>query len=85
MERRSAVRTRFWVESALTVLTFVLTIVTLISREWIEIVFGWDPDGGSGLLEWGIVVALAVATVGFGLLARAEWRHAAAESGGAAG
>ena len=71
-------RRRFWVELALAAVTGVLTVVTLISHEWIEIVFGVDPDGGSGLLEWGIVVALAVATVAFGLLARMEWRRTAA-------
>jgi hypothetical protein len=55
--------------------TGVLAIVTLISREWIEIVFGADPDHGTGVVEWLIVVALAATTLTFGLLARAEWRR----------
>lgn len=71
-------RGRFWVEVGLGTLTALLTVLTLITREWIELVFGVDPDGGSGLLEWAIVVGLAAATVLFGLLARAEWRQAAA-------
>ena len=55
--------------------TGLLTIVTLISREWIEIVFAVDPDQGSGALEWLVVLALAAATLTFGVLARNEWRR----------
>lgn len=77
MRPHRKLRSRFWVELGLATVTTILTVVTLISHEWIEIVFGVDPDGSSGLLEWGIVVALAVATLSFGLLARSEWRQAA--------
>ena len=52
--------------------TGILTILTLITREWIEMIFGLDPDNGSGAVEWLIVVALAAATLNFGLLARNE-------------
>jgi len=69
------VRARFWWEMSLGVTTAAFAVITLISREWIEVVFRVDPDRGSGLLEWAIVVALAVATAVFGLLARAEWRR----------
>lgn len=62
-------------EIGLATATGVLTIVTLISREWIEIVFGVDPDHGSGAVEWLIVIALAAATFTFGLLARNQWRR----------
>lgn len=73
MKRR--VRQRFWVETVLAVTTGVLAVVTLISREWIEIVFGVDPDGGSGSLEWAIVVALLFTTGVAGVLARMEFRR----------
>ena len=70
-------RVRFWIECGLTILTAALFVLTLISREWIEEIFGVEPDAGSGALEWGIVIALGAATVGFALLARAEWRRTA--------
>lgn len=72
---RAGVRARFWVEAVLAGLAAVLFVVTLISREWIEIVFGVDPDGGSGSLEWAIVGVLLVAALVLGALARAEWRR----------
>ena len=68
-------RTLFWIEAALAGVTGFLTILTLFTREWIEAVFGVDPDGGDGSLEWLIVVALAVVTVVFAVLARLEWRR----------
>jgi len=71
-------RVRFWIEVILAAVTAALLLLTLISREWIEEVFGVEPDAGSGALEWAIVVALALATVAFSLLARAEWKRGAA-------
>jgi tetrahydromethanopterin S-methyltransferase subunit E len=66
---------RFWfyAESILGTLTGILFIVTLFSRDWIETIFHIDPDQGQGWVEWLIVVALALVTVGLGALARAEW------------
>jgi hypothetical protein len=69
-------RLRFWLESVLGSACLVLMIITLISREWIEILFGVDPDGGNGIVEWGIVGALAVGTFAAGGFARQEWRRA---------
>jgi uncharacterized membrane protein len=65
----------FWIEAVLAGVAGFLTILTLITREWIEAVFGVDPDGGNGSLEWLIVVALAVVTIVLAVLARLEWRR----------
>ncbi|SEH03921.1 hypothetical protein SAMN05444920_14813 [Nonomuraea solani] len=78
MRRISKLRGWFWAELGSSIVTAVLAIVTLISPEWIEMLFGVDPDGGNGMLEWGIVVALASVTLVLALLARMEWRQAAA-------
>ena len=52
-----------------------LAMLTLGTREWIEILFKVDPDGGSGALEWLIVAALGIAACALGLWARADWKH----------
>ena len=71
-------RKRFWWETAVAVVTGVLAVVTLISAEWIELLFGVDPDGGSGALEGGLVAALAAVSLGLSVAAVAERRRLAA-------
>lgn len=68
-------RKRFWVEAGLAVFCTLLFLLTVVSREWIELVFGVDPDHGDGSLEWLLFVALALATVAFSVTARLEWRR----------
>jgi hypothetical protein len=65
----------FWLELALAVLNAFFAGLTLISREWIEVLFGVDPDGGSGALEVAIVICLIAAAVVMVALARMEWRR----------
>ncbi len=67
-------RVRFFLETVAAVFGMLLAAITLVWPDWIERVFGVDPDGGSGLDEWLIVAAsLSVALVS-ALLARREWR-----------
>ena len=70
------VRLRYWFELAAALAGAVLLVVTLVSREWVEIVFGVDPDGGSGALEWAIVLVLAAGSLASALAARVERRRA---------
>ena len=62
-------RIRFWVEVALAVVAGGLGVLTLVTREWIELLFDVDPDKGSGALEWAIVIALFVASAALALIA----------------
>lgn len=64
-----------WIERGLAVGSGLLFVVTLISKEWIEIVFGVDPDKGSGALEWAISFGLLAITIAFAVLARREQRR----------
>jgi hypothetical protein len=43
-------------------------------HDWIEGVFGVDPDHGNGSAEWIAVVVLLVIAVVAGVLARRGWR-----------
>jgi hypothetical protein len=75
---RRSLRRRYWWELGLAVATAALLVLTLITREWIEVLFGVDPDGGDGTLEWAIVAALAVVTVAASAAARHEWSRSSA-------
>jgi hypothetical protein len=67
---------RFWFEAGLGGLSAFLLVLTLFVPDWIEAVFGVDPDQHSGSLEWGIAAVLGVMSVASALLARGEWRRA---------
>lgn len=66
----------FWVKTLIGFVTGVLFLTTLFARDWIETLFGWDPDQHSGSVEWLLVVGLFVVTVMLFTSARIEWRRA---------
>jgi hypothetical protein len=76
-EMKPQLRRRFWIELTLSVVSLTLLALTLISAEWIELVFRVNPDAGSGELEWAIAGILLVSTLIFAILVRLEWRRAA--------
>ncbi|MEU6626048.1 ABC transporter permease [Streptomyces litmocidini] len=73
---RGRVRARGWLESAAAAVSAVVLVLTLVWHDWIERVFGVEPDQGSGSLEWAVVAVALCATIVFSLLARSEWRRA---------
>ncbi len=75
---RNALRRRFWLETAMVIVTSILFVITLVQRDWIEVVFGVDPDNRNGALEWLIVGALLAVTITLFTLASYEWRRARA-------
>jgi hypothetical protein len=73
---KNGLRRIFWVEGSFGVITAVLFLVTLVQRNWIESLFGVDPDQYSGSLEWSIVGGLLLVTLVLFALAGYEWRRA---------
>ncbi|WP_328923759.1 ABC transporter permease [Streptomyces sp. NBC_00190] len=69
------VRKRFWAEIVLGTLSGLLFLITLVWHDWIELLFGVEPDAGSGALEWLIVAVTALVAVLCALGARMEWRR----------
>jgi hypothetical protein len=74
-------RQRFWTEVALGIVSVGLLVVTLVWKDWLEIVFKIDPDAGSGALEWLIVGLSFALAVTFFALAQREWRRATSAAG----
>jgi hypothetical protein len=70
------VRTRFFIEVGLGIASTVLTLLTFVQRDWIEVIFGIDPDQGNGVVEWLIVGGFLFATLALFFLAQYEWRRA---------
>jgi hypothetical protein len=77
----SGLRYRFWLESGLSLITGTLAIITLFWHDWIETVFGTDPDGGNGSAEWLVVFIALVISVALVAGARHEWRRAQLATG----
>jgi hypothetical protein len=70
----SDLRARFWIEFGLAAASAIAAVLTLIEKDWIEIVFRMDPDHHSGSLELGIAAALSAIAIAFVVVAPREWR-----------
>ena len=63
-------------ESGLAAAVSLLAGFTALHHDWIEVVFGVDPDSGSGLIEWALVAVSAVISVTFAAVAYRKWNRA---------
>ncbi len=68
-------KTRLTLELALAAVFAAIFAVTLLWPDWIELVFGADPDRGSGEDEWAIVAASGALALVAIFIARMEWRR----------
>jgi hypothetical protein len=68
-------RKRLALEVGLAILSVLLFVATPLWPEWIEIVFGVDPDNGNGSIEWLIMELTAISAVVAIFLACADWRR----------
>lgn len=75
MGTSSALRRRFWLETIFAALAAFFAVLTVAYPDWIELVFGIDPDSGNGSLEWAVAGTFALAFVGLALLARTDRRR----------
>lgn len=62
-------------KSAVAVVAVVLALFTAVDPVWVEWLAHVDPDRGSGILEWVIVVAFALAAVIAGSAAGSDFRR----------
>jgi hypothetical protein len=69
---------RFWIEATLGCISAVLLAVTLAWPDWVELVFGVEPDGGDGTFEWLTATLSAVSWLTFSALAAIDYRRARA-------
>jgi hypothetical protein len=75
MNTQRARRLRIWIEAALTTISAVTFVLTLVAHDWIEQIGGASPDQGSGETEWLLTGAAIIATLVFGSITTLEWRR----------
>jgi hypothetical protein len=63
------------------VLSAGLLVVTLLWHDWIEIVFGVDPDEENGLVEALVSGTFLAMSLVFAVSSRLEWRRSVALGG----
>ena len=79
MTSRRLVRMRS--EIVLAVVFALFAVATIMDPRWIEQLFAFDPDRGSGDAEWAVTMAFGVASLVAASLAGRDWRLLQAEAG----
>jgi hypothetical protein len=72
----------FWIEASLAAVSGVLCSLTVVWKDWIEILFGFDPDRHDGSLESLVALGFLTIAVGFAALARRERGRASRPAAG---
>lgn len=68
--------TRIWVEVVLGLMSTIFLALTILLPDWMEVLFGFAPDGGDGSAEWRLALSLAtVSILMFGFAGRAWRKH----------
>jgi hypothetical protein len=67
---------RRWFSGALAVISAALLMLTLIWPQWIEGIFGVEPDSGDGSFELMVVLGLAALAVASSAEVIVGWRRA---------
>jgi hypothetical protein len=60
---RSGRRIPVWFDDVIAATSAGLLVLTLLWRDWIEVIFRFDPDQRSGSLEWTILGILSALTI----------------------
>ena len=71
---RNGTRARAWLATVFAVVGLGLCVLTIVWSEWVELLFGVDPDAGSGALELLLTGAFLVVSVLLAGQARRDWR-----------
>jgi hypothetical protein len=74
---RKRVGVLFWTEALLASLSVFIVLLTAVWHDWVEGVFGFDPDHHNGSFEWELVAVCIALTLLCATLAGREWRRAA--------
>ncbi|HEU0026888.1 MAG TPA: hypothetical protein VFQ25_07205 [Ktedonobacterales bacterium] len=72
----NSLRRRFWIELGATSVTLLVFMITVTHSDWIELVSGFDPDMGSGALEWALGAGLTLVVIAAIVMMRYEWARA---------
>ncbi|MGF6871079.1 hypothetical protein [Paraburkholderia sp. MM5477-R1] len=74
-------RGNFVVWFAFAVLSATTLAASLVWPQWIEMLFGNQPDAGDGVEEWAITGVLTAMTLIVGAAAACSWRTRSTSSG----
>lgn len=70
------IRARFLTGAAVPAAISFMAVLTAIRHNWIELLFGIDPDAGNGALEWTFVLVPALIAVASAVVAYRKWNQA---------